>query len=268
MKAYPFTLASALFSLLLAVPALAQEQQVVIPLSEPGQPGTLELSVIRGSVSVSGYDGDEVIINYDGDEEPRQSREETEDGLRRISPGNSGFEASESNNTVTVSNLSPIRRMDFEISVPYNFSLELALVTGDDITVDNINGEIAISHVNGGITLTNVGGSATVNTVNGDITATNREVAEQRPMAFSSVNGDIDVTLPQTVQVSARMNSEMGEIYTDFDMELDEGDDQTGSPGSNAFNISVNRWMNGTINGGGPEYMFKTLRGDIFIRRQ
>lgn len=267
MKTLQTLILSTLFSLLLAGTVSAQEQ-IAIPLSTPGQPGKLEIGIIRGSIEVTGYDGDEVIIRYGG-EESGSEQEVTKDGLRRISNNAVGFEVEENDNVVEIGSVSPMKETHFDISVPRNFSLSISLVHGDDMSVENVNGEMEISHVNGDVMLTNVGGSAVVNTVNGDITATFNSVAEDKPMAFSNVNGDIDITLPAGATLSAKMKSEWGEVFTDFEMDIRRGsEDRVNSSDSGTYKVSVNNWIYGDINGGGPEYLFKSLRGDIYIRRR
>lgn len=263
-----FTVTLFALCLLFASTTLAQDQ-VAIPLSNPGQPGKLELGIVRGSIQVTGYDGQEVIIRYGGDED-KEDREVTKSGLRRISNNAVGFEVKENNNTVKIGSVSPMRDIGFNISVPRNFSLKLSTVNGGDIEVENVSGELELSNVNGEITLTNVSGSAVANTVNGDITATFNRITPNKPMAFSNLNGDIDVTLPADAKLSTKMKSEWGDIFTDFDMQIDRADqgNVNSSTESGTYKVSVNNWIYGKINGGGPEYLFKSMRGDIYIRKK
>jgi len=267
-KITKYILFTALFGLLLIGTATAQDQdQIAVPLSNPGEPGSLKLGLVRGSISITGYEGSEVIIRYGG-EEDEEEREVTQDGLRRISSNASGFEVKEDDNRVEIGGVSPMKDIYFDISVPRNFSLKLSSVHGDDMRVENVNGEMEISHVNGDVFLINVGGSAVVNTVHGDITATFNRVTEGKPMAFSNVNGDIDITLPAGARLTAKMKSEWGEVFTDFEMDIQRSEDErVNTSESGVYKVSVNNWINGTINGGGPEYLFKTLQGDIYIRR-
>lgn len=245
------------------------QDQVAIPLSNPGEPGMLKLGAVRGSINVTGYEGNEVIIRYGGETDKGDEREVTERGLRRISSGGIGFEAVEDDNEVKISGVSPMRDIHFDISVPHNFSLKLSLVNGDEIIVENVSGEMEISHVNGDVSLVNVGGSAVVNTVNGDLKATFNSVSADRPMAFSNLNGDIDITLPANTKLTAKMKSDWGEIYTDFDMQIDRArQDDVQATDSGVYKVSVNNWIYGRINGGGPEYLFKSMRGDIYIRKR
>jgi DUF4097 and DUF4098 domain-containing protein YvlB len=115
-----------------------------------------------------------------------------------------------------------------------------------------------------------VSGSAVANTVNGDIKATFNRISSNKPMAFSNLNGDIDITLPANAKVSTKMKSEWGEIFTDFDMNINSkrGNDSGVNVDSGTYKVSVNNWIYGDINGGGPEYLFKSMRGDIYIRKK
>lgn len=253
---------------LLCSTSVAAQDQVAIPLSNPSEPGKLKIGIVRGSISVTGYDGQEVIIRYGGDEAD-EDREVTEDGLRRISNNSIGFEAKEYQNEVEVSGVSPMRETSFDVSVPRNFSLELSTVNGGDIQVENVNGEMEIRNVNGEIQLTNVSGSAVANTVNGDIEAIFTGIDDSKPMAFSNLNGDIDVTLPANASLTVKMKSDWGEMFTDFDMDISRQDmgKVDSSTDSGTYRVSVNNWIYGSINGGGPEYLFKSMRGDIYIRK-
>lgn len=257
-----------LLSFLFGVISIFAQERVVIPLSNPGEPGQLELGIVRGSISVNGSDTEEVIINYDGGGGSSNDSPATRNGLRRISDNSIGFEVTEDDNEVEIGGTSPQADVNFSITVPRNFSLYLSTVNGGDVVVENVNGEMEISNVNGDVTLTNVGGSATVNTVNGDITASFNSINADSPMAFSNVQGDIDITLPSNASVTAKMRSEWGEVYTDFEMNIDRSNRENIQADSDVYRVSINNWITGNMNGGGPEYMFKTLRGDIYIRKR
>lgn len=267
MKAFRSILLFLAISTVLAVSGQAQEQ-ITVPLSNPGEAGSLHVGIVRGSISVTGYDGQEVLISYDGIRKD-EGQKVTEDGLRRISNNSIGFEVSEDDNEVEISGASPLQNLELEISVPRNFSLELSTVNGE-LLIENVSGEMELSNVNGDILLRNIGGTALANTVNGDIEASFQSVGSDMPMAFSNLNGDIDVTLPASAKVSAKMKSEWGEVFTDFDMDIERTNDGkvNASTDDGVYNISINNWIYGDINGGGPEYLFKSMRGDIYIRKR
>jgi hypothetical protein len=82
------------------------------------------------------------------------------------------------------------------------------------------------------------------------------------------------VTLPGTLKADVKMSSEQGDIYSDFKVqvkpqpiktkEADEGEEEE----EGKFRIMFDKTIYGAINGGGPEFTFKTFNGDIYIRKK
>jgi len=122
--------------------------------------------------------------------------------------------------------------------------------------------------VDGAIMLTNVGGSVVAHAVDGNITATVARVAPQAPIAFTSLNGDIDVTLPAAVKANLRLRSDQGDVYTDFDVQViaSASANRTQRNGR-GVRIDVNRSIYGTVNGGGPDFELRTFDGNIYVRK-
>lgn len=255
-------------------PALAQQagkEQLTVALSNPGKPGTLHLKLVGGSIRVEGSSGKDVVIDVSvrggrGDEDRGGNAPA---GMRRLSQTNGlDVTATEKDNHVYVKTQSWQTPVDFTIRVPRQFSLQIGTVNSGNITVQNVTGELEISNVNGSIKLEDVAGSAVANTVNGDITADFREVSSGAPMAFSNINGKIDLTLPAKTKAGLKLKSDRGEIYTDFDMTVDSNAPKTTRTAQNGtYRVSQDSWTNGRINGGGAEFMLKTLNGDIYVRK-
>ncbi len=109
--------------------------------------------------------------------------------------------------------------------------------------------------------------------LNEDLTVVFTKVNPQKPMSFSSLNGKIDVTLPADVKASVLMKSDQGEIYSDFDLNVQteniapsvRKEDNQGKKGK--FRVSVEKSTRATINGGGQEIQFTNFNGDIYIRK-
>jgi DUF4097 and DUF4098 domain-containing protein YvlB len=108
--------------------------------------------------------------------------------------------------------------------------------------------------------------------MNGDIEAMLSKVSADKPLSFSNMNGDIDITLPADIKANVKMKSQMGNIYSDFDIALKpttqkvEASDLKGEKGQ--YRISFDKGILGTINGGGQEITLTTFNGDIFIRKR
>ena len=154
--------------------------------------------------------------------------------------------------------------------MPLRTNLELSSVNGGTITVENVEGELEIENVNGAVALTNVAGSVVANSQNGGVTATLSRVMADKPMAFTSFNGKVDVTMPASIKATVKMRSDNGDVFTDFDIQLQQappagrGNRNPRPPG---VKIEVNRAIYGSVNGGGPEIELRSFNGSIYLRK-
>ena len=253
------------------------KEQLVVPLSDPNKPGTLRANLVNGSIHVMSHSGKDVII--DAVATPRtpsrerdRDREKNDDlasGMKRISTRD-GFDltAEERNNSVHISTSSVRNPIQLTIRVPQQFSLKVGTVNQGDIMIENINGELEVTNVNGAITLNNVSGSAVANTVNGNMKATFKSINSEAPMAFSTLNGNVDVTFPANAKFNVKLKSDRGDIYSDFDVDVDKTQPKsTKSSEGGMYKVSVDDWVQGKINGGGREVMMKNMHGNIYIRK-
>lgn len=264
-----------LMSIIRITPTFAQneiKEQLVVPLSDPAKSGSLNVGLINGSIKVTGYAGKEVIIDAETisstNSNKKEKVDESANGMKRISPRN-GLElsAEEKNNKVNVSSSSHRQSINLSIKVPQQFSLKVSTINNGDIVIDNVTGEMEITNVNGDITMTNVAGSAVANTVNGVIKANFKSVTDS-PMAFTTLNGNVDITFPATVKMNAKVKSDRGEVYSDFDMDIDKSAPKGVRSSQNGmYKVSIDEWIQGKVNGGGSEVMMKNMHGNIYIRK-
>ncbi len=158
--------------------------------------------------------------------------------------------------------------MNVKLRVPRRTSLKLTTVNAGDIEVRGVEGELELGNTNGPITALDVAGSVVAQTINGDLKVTLRSVAPDKPMSFTNMNGDIDVTLPASVKADLRMRSDVGEILTDFDFETVSSTRKTSEGGEGrGFRLKIEKEVRAQVNGGGPELVFKNFNGDILIRK-
>lgn len=250
------------------------KEQLVVPLSDPGKPGTLRVNLINGSIHVMGYSGKDVVIDIASTSNSRQQkRDENDDkaanGMKRINPGNPfDVSAREKNNMVNIEANSIQQPVNLTIKVPQQFSLRIGAVNHGQITVDNVSGEMEVNNVNGSIELSNIAGSAVANTVNGGVIATFKSVNADAPMAFSTLNGNVDVTFPASAKMNVKLKSDRGDIYTDFDIDVDKTQSKVNRSNQNGmYRVSIDDWVQGKVNGGGREIMMKNMNGNIYVRK-
>lgn len=270
----PRILALAAFTAFTAIsaPLLAQgdlKEQLTIPLSDPAKPGSLKVHLITGSIRVTGYTGNQVVIDATTKQPDKAEKPKEVDGMKRISKnGGLDISATEENNVVNVSSKLFNTKMELVIKVPAKFSLNVGTINDGDILIENVDGEMEITNVNGDIRLTNISGSAVANTVNGLLKANFKTVSAKSPMAFSTLNGNVDITLPPTAKFDIKAKSDRGEIYSDFDVDVDKAVQQaTKTAKDGMYKVSIEDWVKGKVNGGGSEIMMKNMNGNIYVRK-
>ena len=255
----------------LAQPMWAQnDNKVTVPLSDPSRPVTLRAHLVSGSITVKGADIKEVIAEARarGDEAHSGGRAE---GMKRIPMTSTGLNIEAENNNVRISTDSYQRTIDLTITVPIHTSLSLHTVNDGNILVTGVDGEFDINDVNGEVDLKNIGGSVVAHALNGRVLATFNRIDPQKPMAFSSLNGDIDVTFPADLKANVSLRTDNGDVYSDFDVKVQPTapqqtvEDDRGKGGK--YRVKIDKNVRGTINGGGQEIQFKNFNGNIYIRK-
>ncbi len=237
-----------------------------VPFSDPSRPGHVVVSTLNGSVSVKAGPPGGVIVEARGDDGDRHRAAEKE-GLHRIPMGH-GLNIEEAENTVNINSGPPGGDTDIVVSVPQGTSVKVTAISGS-IDVEGVSGDLDVNTTNGKAKLTNVSGSAVVHSLNGGVVADFVRVQPEKAMSFSSLNGNIDVTLPADVKARVKLKSDNGEVYTDFDVQVDSTPQKPVEETEHGrHRIRIDKTVYGTINGGGPEMMFTTFNGSIYIRKR
>jgi hypothetical protein len=272
-------------------------ERAVVPFSNPSKPGLVDIEIMRGSIAVKGYTGKEVIVEarlrekmIAGEEQEEenaraaravarahQREERTEEkaekekaaGMSLIQIETAGLTVEEANNVVSVETESWKRAVDLTVQVPTATSLKLSNQTGGSIVVENVTGEIEVENMSGSITLTGISGTVVADTMNGEIKAQFLRVNPEKPMSFSTMNGDIDLTMPADVKATLKLKSDRGNIYSDFNVNLVQSaqkKEEDNRKEGGKYKITFERTITGTINGGGVELQFNTFNGNIYVR--
>jgi hypothetical protein len=260
-------------SLLAACAALAAAQdRMTVPLSNPSQPATVKVHLFNGSITVTAGGGSQVVVESTSAARESRPPRDVPPGMHRLDTGRSGMDIEEDHNTVNIEAGRRGGAGNLTVQVPVNSSLHLQTMSGGHIEVSGVNGEMDINNMNGAIELKNVSGSVIAHSLNGSVTATLDRVTPNKPMAFTSMNGKIEVTLPADTRARLRLKTDNGSVYSDFDVKMEPDttkpvvEDSRGQGGK--YRIKLERSVYGSINGGGPEYRFETMNGSILIHKK
>ncbi len=267
-----FVVANVGLTLLAASSLPAEPQQgsrYSVPFSDPSRPGTVRINLMHSSITVKGANGRDVIIVAQAHDGPRRPAPPDSGGLRRLDPP-AGVNIQEENNVLTIHGTWPGGpTADIEVEVPVKTNLILRAMKGD-LMVEGVDGEIEATAMAGSIALTNVSGSVVAHASNGRIAATVARVTPDRPMAFTSLNGNVDVTLPPAVKADLKLGSNRGDVFSDFDVQLKPGAPSSSSARAQSrggYRFVADRSIYGSVNGGGPLFQLRTINGNVYLRK-
>ena len=264
------------FLLAASLAGIAQEtpDRVNVPLSDPSRPAVVHASLMNGGITVTGYNGKEVIVEarprHEGARESKPDRKA--EGMHRLDSRGSGLSVEEQDNEVNIGVSSMNRTVDLNIQVPFHTSLKLKCLNDGDIKVERVSGEVDADDLNGGVKLLNISGAVVAHSLNEDVIVTLDQVTPGKSMSFSTMNGNVDVTFPADVKARVKLKSDNGEIYSDFDVHPEANPSSPkiaethGKDGR--FRVQFDKVTYGSINGGGPEMQFTTFNGKIYLRKK
>ncbi len=260
--------------LMLGAVALGQDatDKITVPFSDAARPRTVKGTLINGCFTVEGYDGKDVVVETrGGDSSSRHRNPRGAEGLKRIESSTYGITVEEENNTISIHGPAS-NNVNVTVRVPREATLKLGCVNGGELKVSNISGDLELNNTNGAVSATGVSGSVIAHSLNGKVLVSLDRVTADKPMSFSSLNGDIDVSMPAATRGTLKLKSDNGEIFTDFELKLMPNssqpvvEDSRGKGGK--YRVKLDKATVGTINGGGPDISFKTLNGNIFVRQK
>jgi hypothetical protein len=135
-----------------------------------------------------------------------------------------------------------------EVSVERLSSDVRARTVNGSVRVSQVTGEVSAKTVNGDVTVDTRGGPVSAETVNGAVHATfaNQGSADMR---FRSVNGEIDIDAPPTLNADVELSTLNGSIESSYQLEYDRG----------------HRRASGTVGKGGPNLRASTVSGSISL---
>jgi len=249
--------------------------RVTVPLTDPSRPAIVNASLMNGGITVTGYNGKEVIVEARprGHESGKESKPDRKaEGMHRLDSRGSGLSVEEENNEVRVGVRTMNHTVDLTIQVPFNTSLKLRCLNDGDIRVEHVSGEVDVDDLNGGVKLLNISGAVVAHSLNEDVIVTLDQITPGKSMSFSTMNGDVDVTMPADVKARVKLKADNGEIFSDFDVHQEANpaspkiSDSHGKDGR--FHVQFDKVTYGSINGGGPEMQFTTFNGKIYLRKK
>ncbi len=140
--------------------------------------------------------------------------------------------------------------VEYHIMVPRSANLENIKLINGALSISGVSGPVKASSVNGSIKAERIGGEADLSTVNGPLEVDFNRIASAHPIALSSVNGPIHLSIPSDADAVLEARNLSGGIQTEF---------------GHAWRESTGQRLRTTVNRGGPLIHLHNVNGGISI---
>ncbi|MDA8692537.1 DUF4097 domain-containing protein [Saprospiraceae bacterium] len=221
------------------------------------------------SVSIQGYDGTDIIINSSGGEKEDEEVNTIATGLKLwdqdefISDAKAGLKIDQKNKVLVIKQISKNicdNDREYNIKVPKNMNIkyEHSSWDADVLSIEDMAGTIEVSSNYNEVILNNVTGPMAIKTVYGSIDAEFLTVSQEGSISLYSVYEHVNVTLPTSTKSKFNLSTSYGDIYTDFDINVDvEKSKKKGWTGSKLV---------GDLNGGGVDIIVTATYDNVYLR--
>ncbi|MEM9533632.1 MAG: DUF4097 family beta strand repeat-containing protein [Pseudomonadota bacterium] len=252
MTRRPISFLPALAALLLAGAASGKTLKDFAETYPLESGGSISLENINGDIELSSWDRDEVEVRYrvTGDSEKALDRVKVKINadaahLRIDTVHSKSKSWWGSGNSASV---------HYELIVPSDARLRSVETVNGSISIKGVRGEVDAETVNGGIEVTGLESDAKLSTVNGSVEATMERFGADQRVSLESVNGRIQVYIPDDADVEIRAETVHGSLRNDFGLPVEKG--------------MVGRDLRGRLGDGGGRLSLDTVNGSISIRRR
>ncbi|MGB8886020.1 MAG: DUF4097 family beta strand repeat-containing protein [Candidatus Korobacteraceae bacterium] len=222
---------------------VTQDFHRTVPLPADGR---ISLANINGSVEITGWARNEVQIDAVKTAIDQQRLDEAH------------IEVETSSNSVEIRTRYPQNHTNnnpasvrYTLHVPENARLDRIELVNGSLDVQKITGEINANLVNGKLRASDLTGEADLATVNGTIEANYASLTNVRDIKLKSVNGSINLTLPQSPNAEVSASVVNGSLSTDFPLTVK--------------GHLVGKSLNGTLGSGGLQIQLSNVNGGIHI---
>ncbi len=215
-------------------------------------------------ISFEGYDGNEVIISTTS---RSSSKSERAEGLKLINGSGLedntglGVSVSQVDGNTEMEEISSRSSKRYVVKVPSSVTLVYKHSTahGSAVSFSGIKGELEVKTNHSRVELDDVTGPMTISTVHGRIEADFSSLNQSGPVSIASSHGLIDISLPADSKANLKLGSGWGEIYSDFDIEIEKT--------TRLRSYSSNE-VKGTLNGGGVDFSAESSHGNVYLRKK
>jgi hypothetical protein len=157
-------------------------------------------------------------------------------------------------------NLREPPRVDFTVRVPAGVRFVGRTVQGD-VRTESLRSPVRASTVSGAIDV-RTSEEAQASSVSGDVRVSMGRLPRSGTLRFSTVSGDVRLTLPSNAGAQLRLNTLSGEIDSEFPLTVTARGSRNGGS-----RVRVGQKVEATLGRGGPTIDINTVSGDVELNR-
>jgi hypothetical protein len=229
-----------------------------VALEDPARPPWVRVKLTNGDLAVMGHEGSEVVVECIGQGPQAQDKP-------------AGLSITQADNVVNISMPPDALALQWRVRVPSASRLTLNDQANGNLRVEQISGEIEVNLVNGNLAVTQVTGSVVAHAVNGNMTVDFAPATRDKPTVLTSVNGRIQVILPENFKANLKLETMNGHIDCQVTSTPEAPPGKTPGPSAKSSRIMPGlpgKIIKATLNGGGPSLAIKTVNGSIQVRKK
>jgi DUF4097 and DUF4098 domain-containing protein YvlB len=249
---------------------------------------------INGNIKVTGYDGDQVILEVEktvtGKTDERLEKgklaiqlgiiDRADTLIFYVDGGCNHFEKNEKdhhnkagwgyhwNNCQGRNNCQEEYdyTMNFTLKIPSPVNILLSTINDGDITVENMKGGVEADNINGGIKLSNLLHEVHASTINGNVDIDYAHNPD-KACRFYTLNGDINANFQKGLGARVSFESFNGNFYTNVDRleSLPVVVEKSNKGDGIRYKVNGNRYQVGS---GGVDLDFETFNGDVIMKEK
>lgn len=155
---------------------------------------------------------------------------------------------------------------DYVVKVPKSVNVLVSTVNDGDLKIENVAGGVVANNVNGSIELSGLSREASAHTINGDVDIS-YEKNPLKPCRFYTLNGDINAWFQKGLAAELSFESFNGELYTNVNgleslpVQMEKESTKNGVK----YKINGNRFK---IGAGGVLLDFETFNGNVYLKEK
>ncbi|MEJ7618442.1 MAG: DUF4097 family beta strand repeat-containing protein [Pyrinomonadaceae bacterium] len=140
--------------------------------------------------------------------------------------------------------------VQYTLTVPRRAQLQKIELINGALDIDSVEGDVRASTINGRLTARKLTGDVRLSTVNGPLSAMFEKLNDAQPIALTSVNGSVELTIPSDASAQVTAGTVHGQIANNFGLSVRRGEhvgrSLAGNLGQGASRIKINN-VNGKI---------------------